>query len=42
MNGATHLFEEPGAMEQVSILATDWFERLLSRYQPAGQPAVAP
>jgi pimeloyl-ACP methyl ester carboxylesterase len=23
--GATHLFEEPGAMEQVSRLATDWF-----------------
>ena len=24
--GATHLFEEPGAMEQVSRLAIDWFE----------------
>lgn len=23
--GATHLFEEPGALEQVSSLATDWF-----------------
>ncbi len=23
--GATHLFEEPGAMEQVAHLATDWF-----------------
>lgn len=42
VNGATHLFEEPGAMEQVSILATDWFERFLSRYESAGQPAVAP
>lgn len=23
--GATHLFEEPGTLEQVSALATDWF-----------------
>jgi putative phosphoribosyl transferase len=23
--GATHLFEEPGALEQVSELARDWF-----------------
>jgi putative phosphoribosyl transferase len=23
--GATHLFEEPGALEQVAQLATDWF-----------------
>ena len=23
--GATHLFEEPGALEQVAALATDWF-----------------
>ncbi len=27
--GATHLFEEPGALEQVSDLAADWFERHL-------------
>jgi putative phosphoribosyl transferase len=27
--GATHLFEEPGALEQVSHLAIDWFERQL-------------
>ena len=27
--GATHLFEEPGALEQVSRLATDWFVRHL-------------
>ena len=26
---ATHLFEEPGALEQVSLLAGDWFERHL-------------
>jgi pimeloyl-ACP methyl ester carboxylesterase len=23
--GATHLFEEPGALEQVAMLARDWF-----------------
>jgi hypothetical protein len=23
--GATHLFEEPGALEQVAAVATDWF-----------------
>jgi putative phosphoribosyl transferase len=23
--GATHLFEEPGALEQVAGLASDWF-----------------
>jgi hypothetical protein len=23
--GATHLFEEPGALEQVALLARDWF-----------------
>jgi len=25
--GASHLFEEPGALEDVARLATDWFER---------------
>ncbi|MFN8494496.1 MAG: alpha/beta family hydrolase [Caldilineaceae bacterium] len=25
--GATHLFEEPGALEQVAALACDWFQR---------------
>jgi putative phosphoribosyl transferase len=25
--GATHLFEEPGALEKVSALAADWFSR---------------
>ena len=29
--GATHLFEEPGALEQVSELALDWFGRHLRR-----------
>lgn len=28
--GATHLFEEPGAMEQVTMLARDWFQRYLT------------
>jgi putative phosphoribosyl transferase len=27
--GATHLFEEPGALEHVAELAVDWFERFL-------------
>lgn len=25
--GATHLFEEPGALDHVSVLATNWFQR---------------
>jgi putative phosphoribosyl transferase len=29
--GATHLFEEPGAMEQVSKLAINWFTRYLNK-----------
>jgi len=29
--GATHLFEEPGALEQVAELAANWFERYLHR-----------
>jgi putative phosphoribosyl transferase len=28
--GATHLFEEPGALEQVAKLAGDWFSLHLS------------
>jgi pimeloyl-ACP methyl ester carboxylesterase len=28
--GATHLFEEPGALEQVAALASDWFRRYLA------------
>jgi putative phosphoribosyl transferase len=27
VRGATHLFEEPGALEQVAELAAEWFER---------------
>lgn len=29
--GATHLFEEPGALEEVAQLARDWFESHLGR-----------
>jgi putative phosphoribosyl transferase len=28
--GATHLFEEPGALDQVAALARDWFQRYLA------------
>ena len=31
--GATHLFEEPSALDQVARLAREWFERYLSREQ---------
>lgn len=31
IDDATHLFEEPGALEQVSAKAGDWFERWLLR-----------
>ena len=31
VKGATHLFEEPGTLAEVAILATDWFvEHLLT------------
>jgi putative phosphoribosyl transferase len=29
--GATHLFEEPGALEKVAKLASDWFVAHLAR-----------
>jgi pimeloyl-ACP methyl ester carboxylesterase len=32
--GATHLFEEPGALERVAELASDWFTRHLVRSSP--------
>jgi hypothetical protein len=35
--GATHLFEEPGALDAVARLAGDWFEQ----YLPGAQPAAA-
>jgi pimeloyl-ACP methyl ester carboxylesterase len=28
--GATHLFEEPGALDEVARLAREWFERYLA------------
>jgi putative phosphoribosyl transferase len=34
---ATHLFEEPGALEEVARLARDWFERYLA---PVGEAAA--
>jgi len=34
--GAGHLFEEPGTLEQVALVATDWFDRFLVA------PAVGP
>ena len=32
--GATHLFEEPGALERVAALARDWFTRYLGPVSP--------
>ena len=37
--GAGHLFEEPGALEQVSQEAADWFERHFGLAAAAGSPA---
>jgi len=37
--GATHLFEEPGALEEVARLASSWFVRHLPR--KSGAPAIA-
>lgn len=34
--GATHLFEEPGALERVAELAADWFSRQLRAAPPRG------
>ena len=35
--GATHLFEEPGALDEVARLAGDWFERhLVHDSDPSG------
>lgn len=33
--GATHLFEEPGALEEVATLARDWFRRYLRELRTA-------
>jgi pimeloyl-ACP methyl ester carboxylesterase len=37
--GATHLFEEPGALEEVARLARDWFLRQFSPTDAGAQPA---
>jgi putative phosphoribosyl transferase len=36
--GATHLFEEPGTLEQVAVLARDWFIGHLSRVATPAHP----
>lgn len=36
--GATHLFEEPGALEQVQRLAADWFRQYLPRHSRRSGP----
>jgi putative phosphoribosyl transferase len=36
--GATHLFEEPGALEQVAALARAWFATRLLHSPPDGDP----
>ena len=40
--GASHLFAEPGALERVAHLATDWFVRHLHRVRPSllGEPGA--
>ena len=42
VTGATHLFEEPGALEEVADLAAGWFDRHLGRtaYRHEGTRAV--
>ncbi len=32
--GATHLFEEPGALEEVAVMAADWFKKYLGGKNP--------
>ena len=34
--GATHLFEEPGALDEVARLAREWFERHLVAVRTRG------
>jgi putative phosphoribosyl transferase len=35
--GATHLFEEPGTLDQVARLACDWFVRYLAPAEPSAE-----
>jgi putative phosphoribosyl transferase len=39
IRGATHLFEEPGALEEVARLAREWF---VARLTPSGTPLRRP
>ncbi len=39
VDGATHLFEEPGTLERVAELAIEWFVRHLVRYRGTGATA---
>jgi len=38
--GATHLFEEPGTLEEVARLAAEWFSRHLVRPKPTRAQAA--
>jgi pimeloyl-ACP methyl ester carboxylesterase len=40
--GATHLFEEPGALDQVARLAREWFESYLDGGAPEAAPPARP
>jgi putative phosphoribosyl transferase len=40
--GATHLFEEPGALDEVARLAREWFERHLVPAEPRVPEASKP
>jgi len=40
--GATHLFEEPGALETVARLAAEWFAFHLPREHPVAESAARP
>jgi putative phosphoribosyl transferase len=42
VQGATHLFEEPGTLEKVSQLAAAWCRRYLHSYPPEALDGVAP
>jgi putative phosphoribosyl transferase len=38
--GASHLFEEPGTLEEVARLARDWFDRYLGRTRDGAAPSA--
>lgn len=38
--GASHLFEEPGTLEEVARLAAEWFTRHLGQVMPSSQGAM--